>query len=155
MKPLALVPVAILFAGTAAFAATSSSHPGNSGTQKPAAAPASPGASPDGGNSTAAHDCPKGPHGVHGKCVSAAAHARNAARGHGNGNGSDQNEQPEPSETPDVEDHGASPAATPHSTASPHATPTGTPASTPTPTPTPAATPTSSPTVSSSASTTS
>lgn len=138
MKPIALVPVAILFAGTAAFAATSSNHPNSSA--KPAAA--TPAASPDGGNSAAAHNCPKGPHGVHGKCVSAAAHARNAARGHGNG-GADADE------TPGADDQG-------EATAPPHpAAPTHTPAPHPTATPTaaPTATPTASPTASSTSTT--
>src|SRR5579859_6020776 len=118
MKPIALVPVAILFAGTAAFAATSSSHPSSS--NKPAAA--SPAASPDGGNSAAAHNCPKGPHGVHGKCVSAAAHARNAARGHGSGD--------DATETPDAEDQGtpgAHPTPVTHPTPPAHPTAAATP----------------------------
>ena len=118
MKPIALVPVAILFAGTAAFAATTST-PHSTGSAKPAAA--SPAASTDDGNSAAAHSCPKGPHGVHGKCVSAAAHARNAARHHGKG---DQNEA---SETPEADEQGSTPAAHPaapqHPTPPPHPTP--------------------------------
>jgi hypothetical protein len=136
VKPLALVPVALLFAGTAAFAASTSNHPSGS-HQQTAASKASP--LPDGGNSAAAHSCPKGPHGVHGKCVSAAAHARNAARGHGGG-GSD-NEAPEASETPEPGEqvtpatHATSPAAaTPTATAPPTATPTASPTAHATPT---------------------
>ena len=115
MKPIALVPVAILFAGTAAFAATSSSTSHPTGSNK--APVSSPKASPDGGNSAAAHSCPKGPHGVHGKCVSAAAHARNAARNHGQG---DETESPEPDETGTPAPHATPPAhPTPASTAKP------------------------------------
>jgi len=121
MKPIAMVPVALLFAGTAAFAAgTATSHPTGS-ANKPAVT-ASPKASPhsgDHGNSAAAHSCPKGPHGVHGKCVSAAAHARNAARGNGSDNEAPEaSESPEPSESPEAgETH---PTPSPHPTAAAH-----------------------------------
>jgi hypothetical protein len=43
----------------------------------PVALPASADDAP--GNSGAAHSCKKGPHGVHGQCVSAAAHQQNQA----------------------------------------------------------------------------
>lgn len=143
MKPIALVPVAVLFAGTAAFAAGNAGHPSSTGSSnKPAVA--SPAASPDGGNSAAAHSCPKGPHGVHGKCVSAAAHARNAARGHGNGQG-DAGETPDAGESPEANPTApAHPTPPPHPTAPASAAPSATPPPTPTPTAVPSGTPSSS-----------
>jgi hypothetical protein len=115
MRPIALVPVALLFAGTAAFAANTAAHP--SSTSKPAAATSTANPSPDGGNSKAAHDCPRGGHGVHGKCVSAAAHSMNAARGHGQG---DDANEPDDSSS-------AHPTAPAHPTPPPHPTPATTP----------------------------
>lgn len=114
MRPIALVPVAFLFAGTAAFAAANTATHVNPNNNAAATATASP--SPDLGNSKAAHDCPKGPHGVHGKCVSAAAHALNAARGHGQG---DDANEPDGNTT--------HPTPPPHPTAVPHPTPAPTP----------------------------
>jgi len=124
MRPIALVPVALLFAGTAAFAAGTATHSSSHPTT-PARASSTAQPSPDGGNSAAAHNCPKGPHGVHGKCVSAAAHARNAARGHG-----DASESPDADET-----------APAHPTPSPHGTPSAHPTATASPTASASATP--------------
>lgn len=121
VRPIWIAPVALLFAGTAAFAATSSHSP----APKPPTKSQSTPASGDHGNSAAAHSCPKGPHGVHGKCVSAAAHARNHGHGQGGGKGDDANEAPEATEAPEPSEAPESPEAR-SNTATPSAAPSHT-----------------------------